>query len=124
MNAMQEALEPILRDVSATTDVRLTIGNGDRSDEHGPSAWIAMSDGSATMVRINLADTVAERVAAVADQVQEIVIEELWARASNWPICPAHRSTHPLQVAMTPAGPSWTCPTDRAAVAAVGDLRL
>ena len=124
MNAIQEALEPVLRDVSATTDVRLTIGDSDRSDQHGPYVWITASDGSATMVRSNLTDTVAERVAAVADLVQEIVIEELWARASNWPMCPAHRSTHPLQVAMTPAGPWWACPADRAAVSAVGDLRL
>lgn len=124
MNAIQEALEPVLRDVSATTDVSLTVGASDQADEHGPYVWIGTSDGGATMVRINATDTVAERVAAVADQVQEIVIEELWTRASNWPMCPAHRSTHPLQVGMTPAGPWWTCPTDRAAVAAVGDLRV
>ena len=125
MKPIEEALEPVLRDVVATTEVRLTMGDASATDLDGSRAWITSPDGSATMIRIDLTSTMAERIAAVAEQVQEIVVEELAAvRASNWPMCPSHRSTHPLMSAVTPAGPAWTCPINGAEVAAVGDLRL
>jgi hypothetical protein len=95
MNPIHEALEPVLRDVAATSDVELAIGSDGRNDDYEACVWIATSDGDTALVRIDLGGTVAERVAAVADQVQEIVIEEQSARASNWPMCPSHRSTHP-----------------------------
>lgn len=124
VNAIEEALAPVLRDVSSTTDLHLRIEDGDWSDELGPYVRIAAPDGSATSVHINLANTEAERIVAAAEQVQDIVIEEHWARASNWPMCPAHRSTHPLQVALRSTEAWWTCPADQTAVSPVGALRL
>ncbi|MCU1633586.1 MAG: hypothetical protein JWM61_2238 [Micrococcaceae bacterium] len=39
----------------------------------------------------------AGRLADLADQIQEWVIEELWRSGSSWPQCPRHPTTHPAQ---------------------------
>ena len=123
MDSIQEALAPVLQDVAATTEVRLEVEFG-TSGVDGPWVRIGTSDGSATTFHINPAGTHAEQVAAAAEQVQEVIIEEQWARASNWPMCPRHRSTHPLEVATPAAEAWWKCPIDDAPVAPIGALRI
>lgn len=123
MDAIQEALALVLRDVASTTDVRLQVEHG-ASGVDGPWVRSVTSDGSVTTFHLNTAGTEAEQVAAAAEQVQEVVIEELWTWASNWPMCPRHRSTHPLQIAVASGEAWWQCPADDTSVARFGALRL
>jgi hypothetical protein len=124
MTAIKDALEHVLRDVASTTDVFLRVEDGDWTNEQGPDVLIVTPNGGTTGIFLNLADTETDRIVAVAEQVQEVVIEELWARASNWPMCPAHRSSHPMQAALSAGEAWWACPADHAPVARIGELRL
>lgn len=124
MELIRMALAPVLRDVEATTDVRLAIENGAQSEAQGPWVLVRVPDGSGTGVYLNLGDSESERIRAVAEQVQDIVIEELWARASNWPMCPSHRSAHPMQTMLIDDEAWWGCPADSSSVSRIGALRL
>ena len=66
-----------------------------------------------------------EQVAFVADQIQEIIIEELWAagRSNVWPECPVH-VTHPLKAGVADARAVWRCPRDGSVIAGIGELTL
>ena len=124
MELIREALAPVLRDVQATTDVQLTVRDGAEPETHGPWAWVDTSAGSTIGFPLDPADTEPERILAAAEQVQELLIEELWARASNWPMCPSHRSSHPMQAKLVSDQAWWCCPTDSSLVARIGTLRL
>jgi hypothetical protein len=79
-------------------------------------------DGSGTGIRVELLAPEAERVAMIADQVQEWVIEELWGSApTNWPPCPNHPGSHPLAASARDVA-MWSCPADGTPVAPVGSL--
>jgi hypothetical protein len=108
-----------MRDVAETTDVRLGIDEGGWSTDLGPSALV---DGTGVYVRLEVSE--AERVVAAAEAVQDIVIDELAARASNWPMCPAHRSSHPMEAKLVADQAWWICPADRSPVALIGSLKL
>ncbi|PWJ54586.1 hypothetical protein SAMN06264364_10629 [Quadrisphaera granulorum] len=81
------------------------IGEGD--------AGLFGSDGSESAAEE--AARVAEEAARVADTAHGEVVESLWPhRPTNWPPCPEHPTTHPLQ--LTPGDdadprPLWTCPS-------------
>jgi hypothetical protein len=64
------------------------------------------------------------RVVAVADQIQEIVIEALWGqgRSTTWPECPSHPGSHPLQAASQSGAPTWVCPASGRGWSAIGAL--
>jgi hypothetical protein len=68
--------------------------------------------------------TEADRLVHVADQVQEVVLEELWQLGlpATWPECPEHPASHPLTPVLTSAGPSWQCPKSRNTIAMIGEL--
>ena len=69
--------------------------------------------------------TDAARVVSLADQMQEIVIEQLWGRgdSATWPECPDHPGGHPLKAAeLDVFGPSWACPATGGPHFAVGSV--
>jgi hypothetical protein len=65
-----------------------------------------------------------ERIASMADQVQEWAIEERWGAgaSTNWPCCPLHPDNHPMQAVACGDGASWTCPAGQTAIALIGAL--
>ena len=72
---------------------------------------------------VRRSDAPFERIAAVADQVQEWAIEEYGsAGASNWPVCPRHPLTHPMRPTASEASAVWVCPTSGETVAVIGGL--
>lgn len=115
---MSEVLEPVLADVRATTDLELKI-----------EPWL-LRDGfegrtvGNTGVSWPTSASKAEAVVMAADQVQDVVVEELWGHDSNWPRCPQHPTTHPMDARVVDGAPWWTCPADGRAVVRVGELRL
>ena len=63
-------------------------------------------------------------VAAIAEAGHEAVIEHiLWPNIpTNWPRCPEHPDTHPLEVGWPGEVPAWVCPVSGVAVADIGQL--
>jgi len=63
------------------------------------------------------------RLAAVASAMAELFEEYLAAHGqSNWPRCPLHPDTHPLDARDDSGISLWVCPTSGAAVAEIGHL--
>ncbi|MFI6759859.1 hypothetical protein ACIBF5_12060 [Micromonospora sp. NPDC050417] len=121
---LRQALEPVLRDIGVSGAPVPDIRDEDWADDPGTeSAMLWSRDGSGAGVSVIVAQSAPDRVAHVADQVQEWVIEELWRRApTNWPVCPRHPDSHPLVATVRGAAAVWVCPVDEAVVAPVGAL--
>jgi hypothetical protein len=123
-DVLSEAMAPVLRDLRRAGIAAPRIEDGDWTD--GPESATAMlwsPDGSGRGMYVLRAAPEFERVAMVADQVQEWAIEELWGEApTNWPPCPYHPDNHPLKVSTHEAAAVWTCPADKTPIAPVGAL--
>jgi hypothetical protein len=101
--ALSEALAPVLRDLGTcgapVPDVR------DKQWSNVPGQVTAMlhdADGTAQGVFAMAAESLPQRIASVADQVQEWAVEALWraGRPATWPECPEHPNSHPLTAAV------------------------
>ena len=120
-DVLTRALAPVLRDVRTTGVPEPGLdGYGWVAD---PSVASAMLGGS-TGLSVEVGVPEESRVAAAADQVQEWVIEELWstATATNWPPCPRHLASHPLQSVVLDGVATWICPTDGEQIGPIGSL--
>jgi hypothetical protein len=125
-DALSEAMAPVLRDLGYAGIAAPRIDEDDWSgDPTCASAMLRSADGGGTGVHVSRSMPAVERVVAMAEQVQEWAIEELWAQgaSTSWPACPHHPGTHPLQAAERDGEAVWICPVDRTAVAPVGALR-
>ncbi|GAA2760576.1 hypothetical protein [Actinopolymorpha rutila] len=116
---LRQALEPVQRDlqsagISLPRIVDGWTGSGEATvfDPGGFGATGIWADGSVPEF---------ERVAAVADQIQEIAIEGRWA-PTNWPPCPHHPDRHPLIVSIRDRQAVWVCPADGVLIAPIGGL--
>lgn len=121
---LRQAMEPVLRDLRGVALAPVRIEADDwTGDEEWPSAMLWSTDGSGTGVSVRRSAATAERVASVAEQVQEWAFEELWGHApTNWPPCPSHPDNHPLTPAARGGQAVWLCPGDQAVVARIGAL--
>ena len=122
---LRQALEPILRDLKRggldepRVEDRDWTGNSETT-----SAMLWGLDGGGSGVSVSRSASSVERIADMADQVQEWAIEDqLWsAGATNWPRCPAHPNTHPLEAAAVNDKAVWICPMSREVVAPIGEV--
>jgi hypothetical protein len=131
---LDAAMAPVLRDLRAAGALVPEV-RYEAWEEQGPdyvSAFIAPSGiappgrtfGSQG-VRVTLAQPAAERVAALADQVQEWEVEALAAagRPATWPQCLEHPASHPLEPTVSADGGAiWRCPRSGLAVCAIGEF--
>lgn len=117
-------MAPVLRDLRSAGIAAPRIEDRDWSDEpEWSTAMMWSPDGSGSGVYVSRLAPEFERVAMVADQVQEWAIEELWRAApTNWPPCPHHPDNHPMEVSTQDAAAVWTCPVDGAVISPVGEL--
>jgi hypothetical protein len=122
------AFAPVLRDLRAADaivpEVRYEAWQ-DRGRE-SVSAFIAPAGRTVGSrgVWVELAASLAEQVARLAEQVQEWEVEELCAagRPATWPECPEHPNGHPLEPVVTDAGAAiWRCPQAGLAISAIGE---
>lgn len=120
---LAQSLAPILRDLEASGLDAPRIEDNDWADNpEAASAMLWSPGGSGMGIQVGVAAPEVERVAMVADQVQEWVIEELWGSApTNWPRCPIHPHSHPLEAFALDVA-TWVCPADRTPISAVGTL--
>lgn len=123
--ALSEPLAPVLHDLghsgAPVPDVR------DEPWSDFPDQVTAMlhdTDGTAQGVSVMAVDSLPERIASVADQVQEWAVEALWraGRPATWPECPEHPNAHPLAAAVEKGRAVWICPTTRHLVSEIGRL--
>lgn len=122
---LRQALEPILRDLRRSGLHGPRIEDRDwTADTETTSAKLWSLDGSGSGVSVLLSATPSERIADIADQVQQWAIEDqLWrAGATNWPRCPAHPNTHPLKAAAVDDAAVWVCPQGHDVVAQIGEV--
>ena len=120
---LEQALRPVLRDIRQTgAPMPRMVGDPSRTYPDYPSAMLWSQDGTGSGVNVYLPDPEPNRIARVADHVQEWVIEARWTKGSNWPPCPRHPSTHPLQAQSRAGLAVWVCPKDGAVISEIGSL--
>ncbi|MGY1602889.1 hypothetical protein [Geodermatophilus sp. SYSU D00815] len=123
---LARALVPVVHDLTATgAPVPRVVDDGWSDDPGTASAMLWSRDGThGSGVGVRLGAPRHEQLVHVADQVQEWAFDELrGTAATNWPRCPHHPATHPLQAAVRDGAARWVCPRDGTAVAVVGGLR-
>jgi hypothetical protein len=130
-SVLDAALAPVLADLRAAGAIVPEVRYAAAQDR-GPDSVGAVigPDGQAAAagsqgVWVALAESAAERVASLAEQVQEWEVEALAAagRPATWPECPAHPASHPLEPAVAADGAAtWRCPRSGLAVGAIGAL--
>ena len=76
-------------------------------------------------IRVQVSLPALERLADLADQLQEWEIEELAAagRPATWPECPQHPATHPLAPQARSGQAAWCCPASGQVISVIGALR-
>ena len=121
---LRQAMEPILRDLRRAGISPPRVEDDDwTSDPDGVSAMLWSLDGSGVGVCVSRSAPAYERIAVMADQVQEWAIEELWGQAStSWPECPHHPNGHPMKATTRGGVAVWACPADLKPVSEVGAL--
>ncbi|MFD8866542.1 hypothetical protein ACFV1F_19610 [Streptomyces sp. NPDC059590] len=113
-----ETLETVLRDLQAQCAVQPRI----RADDMYGIMLFA-PDGSGQGLTSPPGGTAAERLANLADQVQEWAVEALWSAGASavWPQCPTHPDTHPLTATVRTDTAVWVCPKRGTTLARIGE---
>lgn len=122
---LRETLAPVLRDIEASGAIGPIIREEtrDRVGDDFVSVMVWSADGTGMGVFVPAEDTAGQRVARLADQVQEWEIEELAAvgRPATWPECPDHPNSHPLQPVLSDQDTAvWRCPRSGHVISQVG----
>ena len=121
-------LEPVLRDMRSSGAIVPDIRE-EAHDDFGPDcvcAWIQSPGGAGSQgFRVQVSLPAPERLADLADQLQEWEVEELAAagRPATWPECPEHPGTHPLAPQARGDQAVWYCPASGQVITVIGALR-
>jgi hypothetical protein len=123
--ALSEALAPVLDDLGSSGAP--VPGVRDQQWSNFPGQVTAMlhdADGTAQGISAMAAEPLAQRIASIADQVQEWAVEALWrvGRPATWPECPEHPGSHPLTAAVREDRAVWACPKTGHLVNSIGRL--
>ena len=121
---LDAALGPVLRDVSRTSGVQLNVRWEWMANDE-TYAVRALADGVETGFVVEGRVPSQELVVALADQLQEVVIENRWGRQreSSWPMCPQHPHGHPLRPVLADE-PIWQCPMNATIRYPIGELSI
>ena len=118
-----DALQPVLRDIRATGVPVPTVQFTRQEDKDLWLAILTASDESSHGFYIDLSLTRAQLVCSIAESTQEWVFDEMQrAGRTNWPQCPLHPRTHPLQAVLSKGIPQWACPSENIAISEIGQL--
>ena len=123
--ALAEALTPVLRDLERSGSVIPEVCDDQWGGIEGQAtAGLRSPDGSGQGVSVMTGEPLPQRIASVADQVQEWAVEELCSagRPTNWPQCPDHRSSHPMSAVVQGGRAVWTCPATGRLASEIGQL--
>jgi hypothetical protein len=96
---LASALSPVLHDLGTEQDLTAQLRDEQWAGTPGQmSARLGNpADGSTMGIYVLAADSDAQRIASLADQVQEWAVETLWKAglSATWPECPLHPGSHP-----------------------------
>ena len=123
MNAIDDALAPVLRDVAATSPVALHVVQGESVPVVDQEiAWISADDQSSVGILVTLSASRPCQVVEAAAQVQDWLVECLAEQgfSSNWPECEAHPTSHPLEPYCKDEVPTWRCPSSKSDMKRIG----
>lgn len=124
--ALSEALAPVLDDLRNSGGPVPEIRDEQWSSFPGQvTAMLWAADGSGQGVSAMAAEPLAQRIASVADQVQDWAVEELCRthRPATWPECPWHPDSHPLAAMIREGQAVWACPQSDRATSSIGSFR-
>jgi hypothetical protein len=115
-----EALKTVLRDLAAQCEVQPQV----RTD--GEWTMLYAPDGTGHGVGWPATGPAPDRLAILADQVQDWAVEALWSTGAPavWPHCPQHPNTHPPKATVVEETAVWSCPKSGATVARIGELEI
>ena len=120
-----EAWRVILPDLQVPEAIVPALAQEDWSDDHDVqvTAMTWWPDGSGAGISVDPQEPLAQRVAMLADQLQDHEVEALWRaeRPAVWPHCPAHPNSHPLHAEVRDGVAVWTCGAQP--IAPIGGLR-
>jgi len=130
---LRASLEPILRDMRSSGAIVPRVAE-EAHDDPGPdgvSAWIWPPDGAGSHdagsrgIHVQVSLPPPERLAGLADQLQDWEVEELAVagRPATWPECPQHPDSHPLAPRALGDQAVWCCPASGQVISAIGALR-
>ena len=122
--ALAVALPRVLHDLEVTTGVVLRFEPyaWGLAEQLTAMAWWPDGGGQGIFVMAN--DDAETSVASLADQIQELVVENKVAidGSSTWPECPQHPRSHPMAATVVGGVASWTCPLNSQPETRVGSL--
>jgi hypothetical protein len=129
---LRESVDPIMRDLRSSGAIVPEVVE-EAHDDAGPdrvAAWIQPPGSGDTRsvgsqgIYIQVDVSAPERLANLADQIQEWEVEELAAagRPATWPECPQHPNTHPLAPETRGDRAAWCCPRTGQVIGAIGAL--
>jgi hypothetical protein len=110
---LSEALAPVLDDLRNSGGPIPDVRDAQWSSFPGQvTAMLYAADGSGQGVSAMAAEPLPQRIASVADQVQEWAAEELCRvrRPATWPECTWHPDSHPMAAGVRDGRAVWTCP--------------
>ena len=125
-------LEPILRDMRSSGAIVPDVFE-EAHDDLGPDymcAWIQPPEGAGPQhagsqsIHVQVSIPVPDRLADLADQLQDWEVEELAAagRSATWPECPQHPDSHPLAPQAHGDQAAWCCPASGQVISVIGAL--
>ena len=129
---LRESVDPILRDLRSSGAIvpEVVEEAHDDAEPERIAFWIqppgsgeARGVGSQG-IYVQVDVSAPERLANLADQIQEWEVEELAAaaRPATWPQCPRHPNTHPLAPEARGDRAEWCCPRTGQVIGAIGAL--
>jgi hypothetical protein len=123
---LRTTLDPVLRDLRTSGAIVPDVREQAWDDDPDFVFAFIGSDSSGLGIRVELGLPAAERVADLADQVQEWEVEELAAegRPATWPECPEHPDSHPLAPVVRDSDAVWSCPRSGHVIQPIGALGL
>lgn len=118
---LAQALAPVLDDLKASGIPLPVCRAGDQHDESATQVILYSETGAGTGFYLS-DESDSWQVARLADQVQDWVVEELWAKGESpvWPICLKDHGNHPLKPVSDGARSLWTCPRSGQVIAEIG----
>ncbi|WP_134767066.1 hypothetical protein [Nocardioides sp. 1609] len=125
LEGLRAFLALVLRDAAALgLDGDLDVVPETRSLDQPHATYLVVPGGCSWLHGGDDDLTPAQELERVADLVHEWIVEELPGRhlRTNWPRCPDHPDTHPLEVRRHEDVVAWTCPRTGTPHARVGAL--
>ena len=124
---LRETVAPLLRDLTATS-MTLPDIREEAHEDRGTAAvcaWIQGSDGiGGEGIWIWLDRPIAERVAALAEQLQQWAADRLYdaGQPPGWPQCPDHPRSHELSPEVRASSAVWICSESGRVISNIGTL--